>query len=94
MEIQLLLAVVFSIALLLILILWLKIQPFLALLTSSVAAGLIAGMPPMTVIESRDVQYLGFCGYCGRPWGTFWGDTGAFRGRAVAGYLLTKEVRR
>lgn len=52
MEIQLLLAVVFSIALLLILILWLKIQPFLALLTSSVAAGLIAGMPPMTVIES------------------------------------------
>ncbi len=52
MELTLVIAVVLSIGLLLLLILQLKIQPFLALLISSVVAGLVAGMPPDSVIQS------------------------------------------
>ncbi len=52
MEIALVLSVVSSIGLLLLLILKLKIQPFIALLISSMVAGLIAGMPPQAIITS------------------------------------------
>ena len=45
-------AVFAGIALLLFLILRIKIQAFLALLISSMAVGLIAGMPPLGIIES------------------------------------------
>ena len=52
MDYQLLVAVLISIALLLLLILRFKIQAFLALLITSMAAGILAGMPPATIIDS------------------------------------------
>jgi len=52
MDYQLLAAVLISIALLLLLILRLKIQAFLALLIASMAAGILAGMPPTIIIDS------------------------------------------
>ena len=52
MDYQLLAAVLISIALLLLLILRFKIQAFLALLIASMAAGILAGMPPTTIIDS------------------------------------------
>ena len=51
MDYQLLAAVIISIALLLLLILRLKIQAFLALLIASMAAGILAGMPPTIIID-------------------------------------------
>ena len=52
MDYQLLAAVLISIALLLLLILRFKIQAFLALLIASMFAGILAGMPPTTIIDS------------------------------------------
>ena len=52
MDYQLLAAVLISIALLLLLILRFKIQAFLALLIASMAAGILAGMPPTIIIDS------------------------------------------
>ena len=51
-DIGLLFAVIMGIALLLFLILYLKIQAFLSLLISSLAVGLLAGMPPGEIIEN------------------------------------------
>ena len=52
MDYQLLMAVLISIGLLLIFILQFKIQAFLALLIASMAAGILAGMHPSTIIDS------------------------------------------
>ena len=52
MDYQLLAAVFISIVLLLLLILRFKIQAFLALLIASMAAGILAGMPPTIIIDS------------------------------------------
>lgn len=51
-EIQLILAVAAGIGLLLFLILYFRIQAFLALLISSIAVGLMAGMEPLMVMDS------------------------------------------
>lgn len=51
MELSLLLAVLGSIALLLVLVLWLRLSAFLALLLASIACGLLAGLSPSVVIE-------------------------------------------
>ena len=52
MEYSLLFAVIVGIALLLVLILYFKIQAFLALLISSITVGLLAGMPPLAIVKS------------------------------------------
>ena len=49
---SLLFAVFSGIALLLVLILYFKIQAFLSLLMASIAVGLLAGMPPLIIIEN------------------------------------------
>ncbi|MDW3209593.1 MAG: gluconate:H+ symporter [Reichenbachiella sp.] len=51
-DIQLILAVVAGIGILLFLILYFKIQAFLALLMASIAVGLMAGMEPTTIMNS------------------------------------------
>ncbi len=48
----LLLAVASGITILLILILKVRIQAFISLLISSIAVGIIAGMPPLAIIET------------------------------------------
>lgn len=62
-EYSLLFAVLAGITLLLILILYFKIQAFLALLISSIAVGLLAGMPAMKIIESVQVGMGGTLGF-------------------------------
>ncbi|MFN6943797.1 MAG: GntP family permease [Cytophagaceae bacterium] len=52
MDNLLLFSVLTGIAVLLILILWLKIQAFLSLLIASIVVGLLAGMPPETILMS------------------------------------------
>jgi gluconate transporter len=60
---SLLLAVLTGIGLLLLLILYFRIQAFLALLMASIAVGLLAGMPPMKIVDSIQIgmgSTLGF----------------------------------
>ncbi len=52
MDYQLLLAVIIGISVLLLLILRLKIQAFLALLITCIVVGIIAGMPPVKILDS------------------------------------------
>ena len=52
MELNLLFAVFAGIAILLTLILYFRIQAFIALLISSISVGLIAGMPPLEIIQT------------------------------------------
>jgi len=63
MESQLIFAVFAGITLLLFLILRIKIQAFLALLISSMAVGLIAGMPPLDIVESMKTGMGGTLGF-------------------------------
>lgn len=63
MEYTLLLAVVVGIAILLILILYFKIQAFLALLIASIVVGLMAGMPPLEIVNSVQVGMAGTLGF-------------------------------
>ena len=63
MEYTLLLSVVVGIALLLILILYFKIQAFLALLIASIVVGLMAGMPPLEIVNSVQVGMAGTLGF-------------------------------
>ena len=51
-DLQLLFAVVIGISLLLLLILYVRLQAFLALLISSILVGLMAGMDPVSIMES------------------------------------------
>ena len=52
MDYQLILAIVIGISVLLFLILRFKMQAFIALLIASILVGVIAGMPPLSIIES------------------------------------------
>ena len=52
MNVSLLLAVLAGIALLLVLILYVRLQAFLALLLASITTGILAGMDPMTIIDT------------------------------------------
>ncbi len=94
MDVQLLLAVFAGIALLLFLILSIKIQAFLALLISSLVVGLIAGMPPMDILESMKTgmgNTLGFVATVvglGAIFGAILEHSGGTK--AIAVYLLKK----
>lgn len=91
---QLLLAVVVGIAILLFLILRLKIQAFLALLISSIAVGLVAGMPGEAILDSVRTgmaETLGFVATIvglGALFGAVLEHTGG--AQAIAQYLLRK----
>jgi len=59
----LLIAVVIGIATLLILILFFKIQAFIALLISSIVVGVVAGMPPLDIISTIQKGMAGTLGF-------------------------------
>ena len=63
MEFSLIASVFIGIAILLILILWVRIQAFLAMLISSIVVGIIAGMPPMEIIKTVQEGMGGTLGY-------------------------------
>ena len=94
MEIQLIFAVSAGIAILLFLILRIKIQAFLALLISSMAVGLIAGMPPLDIVESMKTGMGGTLGFVatvvglGAIFGAILEHSGGTK--AIAIYLLKK----
>lgn len=85
---------VVSIALLLILILWVKLHAFLALLISSMALGIAAGMPPEKVLKSIQAGFgdaLGFIAVVvglGAMIGRFLEHSGG--GRKLADWLLAR----
>src|SRR5690242_8369208 len=84
-----------TIALLLILILAVKLNPFLSLLLSSMALGLAAGMPPLTVLKSIQTGFgdaLGFIAVVvglGAMIGRYLEHSGG--GRVLADWLLKKS---
>ena len=94
MDYQLLAAVLISIALLLLLILRFKIQAFLALLIASMAAGILAGMPPTIIIDSMKKgmgDTLGFVATVvglGALFGALLERSGG--ARSLANYMLEK----
>ena len=94
MDYQLLAAVLISIALLLLLILRFKIQAFLALLIASMAAGILAGMPPTIIIDSMKKgmgDTLGFVATVvglGALFGALLDRSGG--ARSLADYMLEK----
>ncbi|MDR9457973.1 MAG: gluconate:H+ symporter [Salegentibacter sp.] len=94
MDIQLLLAVFFGIALLLFLILKLKIQAFLALLLVSLAVGIIAGMPPSDILSSMQEGMGGTLGFVatvvglGALFGAILEHSGG--AQSLAAYMLKK----
>ena len=94
MDYHLLAAVLISIALLLLLILRLKIQAFLALLIASMAAGILAGMPPNIIIDSMKKgmgDTLGFVATVvglGALFGALLERSGG--ARSLANYMLEK----
>jgi Gnt-I system low-affinity gluconate transporter len=94
MDVQLIFAVFVGIALLLFLILRLKIQAFLALLISSMAVGLLAGMPTLEIIESMKKGMGGTLGFVatvvglGAIFGAILEHSGGTK--AIAVYLLKK----
>ena len=94
MDYQLLAAVLISIALLLLLILRFKIQAFLALLIDSMAAGILAGMPPNIIIDSMKKgmgDTLGFVATVvglGALFGALLERSGG--ARSLANYMLEK----
>lgn len=63
MDLQLLFAVIAGISLLLCLILWAKIQAFLALLIASIAVGIFAGMPVDKIAGSIQTGMAGTLGF-------------------------------
>src|SRR5262245_46970486 len=83
-----------AIALILVLILAVKLHPFLALLISAMALGLSAGMPPDKVLKSIQAGFgeaLGFIAVVvglGAMIGRFLEHSGG--GRALADWLLDK----
>src|SRR5438445_4064333 len=83
-----------SLALLLILILWVKLHAFLSLLLSSMAMGLAVGMPPDKILKSIQTGFgesLGFIAVVlglGAMIGRFLEYSGG--GRALADWLLLK----
>ncbi|HXA51864.1 MAG TPA: gluconate:H+ symporter [Candidatus Acidoferrum sp.] len=83
-----------SLALLLVLILWVKLHAFLSLLLSSMALGLAAGMPPDKILKSIQAGFgdaLGFVAVVlglGAMIGRFIEYSGG--GRALADWLLIK----
>src|SRR5437867_8788220 len=87
----------FSIFLLLLLILVVKLHAFLALLISSMALGLLAGMAPAAVLKSMQSGFgdaLGFIAVVvglGAMMGRFIEQSGG--GRALADWLLQKFGR-
>lgn len=91
---SLLFAVLAGIVLLLVLILYFKIQAFLSLLISSIAVGLLAGMPPLDII--RNVQEgmgstLGFIAIVvglGAMFGAILESSGGVQ--SLAAYILQK----
>ena len=90
----LLIAVLAGIALLLVLILHFKIQAFLALLISSIAVGLLSGMPAMDIIENIQKgmgSTLGFIAIVvglGAMFGAILESSGGVQ--ALADYILQK----
>lgn len=90
----LLLAVVAGIALLLFLILYFKIQAFLALLISSIAVGLLAGMPAGEIIDSVQLgmgSTLGFIAIVvglGAMFGAILENSGGVQ--ALASFILNR----
>ncbi|MCU1274395.1 MAG: gluconate transporter, partial [Bryobacterales bacterium] len=92
-----LLLTVAAIALLLFLILVVKLHAFLALMLSSMALGLAAGMPPVSVLKSMQSGFgeaLGFIAVVvglGAMIGRFIEYSGG--GRALADWLLAKVGR-
>lgn len=91
---SLLLAVVAGIALLLVLILKFKIQAFLSLLISSIAVGVLAGMPPMDIIANMQEGMGSTLGYIaivvglGAMFGAILESSGGVQ--SLAAYILQK----
>lgn len=91
---SLLLAVLAGIALLLFLILYVRIQAFLALLMASIAVGLLAGMPLLKIVESVQTGMAGTLGFIaivvglGAMFGAILEHSGGVQ--ALAAYILGK----
>lgn len=94
MDISLLLAVLGGISLLLLLILWIKLPAFIALLLSSITTALAAGMDPLIIMETVKTgmgSTLGFVATVvglGAIFGGILEHTGS--ARVLANYLLSK----
>ena len=95
LDYTLLLAVASGITILLILILKVRIQAFISLLISSIAVGIIAGMPPLAIIETIQQgmgSTLGFVAVVvglGAMFGAILEQSGS--AEALARYLLDKS---
>ncbi len=91
---SLLLAVFLGIALLLFLILYFRIQAFLALLMASIAVGMLAGMPPLKIVESVQTGMASTLGFIaivvglGAMFGAILEHSGGVQ--ALAAYILGK----
>lgn len=91
---SLLLAVLLGIGLLLLLILYFRIQAFLALLMASIAVGLLAGMSPLKIIESVQTGMASTLGFIaivvglGAMFGAILEHSGGVQ--ALAAYILGK----
>lgn len=91
---SLLLAVLCGIGLLLLLILYFRIQAFLSLLIASITVGLMAGMPPLKIIESVQIgmgSTLGFIAIVvglGAMFGAILEHSGGVQ--SLAAYILNK----
>ncbi|HEY1024993.1 MAG TPA: gluconate:H+ symporter [Sphingobacteriaceae bacterium] len=91
---SLLFAVIAGIALLLFLILHVKIQAFLSLLISSIAVGLLAGMPPSAIADNIQQGMAGTLGFIavvvglGAMFGAILESSGGVH--SLAGYILKK----
>ncbi|MEM9329451.1 MAG: gluconate transporter, partial [Bacteroidota bacterium] len=87
-------AVAVGIAVLLLLVLVVRIQAFLALLIASIVVGLMAGMPPSSIIESVRNGMGGTLGFVatvvglGAIFGAILEKSGGAQG--IANYLLNK----
>ncbi|MGB3468815.1 MAG: gluconate transporter, partial [Cyclobacteriaceae bacterium] len=94
MDYQLVFAVLAGIAVLLVLILYLRIQAFISLLIASIVVGLSAGMSPESLlvsVRSGMGNTLGFVATVvglGAMFGAILEHTGG--ARSIAGFLLTK----
>ncbi|NNK87654.1 MAG: gluconate transporter [Flavobacteriaceae bacterium] len=94
MDYQLLLAILIGIIVLLVLILRFKLQAFIALLIAAILVGVIAGMPPLAIIESVKSgmgSTLGFVAVVvglGAMFGAILEHSGG--AEALASYLLKK----
>lgn len=95
---QLLIAVVSGISLLLFLILYLKIQAFMALLLASITVGALAGMPAVKILESVQTGMAGTLGFIsvvvglGAIFGAILEQSGGVQ--ALASFILRKSGRK